>query len=116
MVLNLIMLRITSVLSTLDKPVVCVPERSWIHAATYGTKPYLPDGLVHHMLARASNGAAGKSYYFRIALDFMRNVDVEYDRGHSQSCHYVHRTYEDGYRRRRTHLRGQNPRRFPARG
>ncbi|TFK87286.1 hypothetical protein K466DRAFT_663122 [Polyporus arcularius HHB13444] len=58
MILYLIMLRITSVLSTPDKQVICIPERSWLRAAAFGTKPYTPEGLVHHMLIRADNAAA----------------------------------------------------------
>lgn len=54
------MLRITSVLSTPDKQVICIPERSWLRAAAFGTKPYTPEGLVHHMLIRADNAAASE--------------------------------------------------------
>ncbi len=65
--LYLMMLRITSVLSTPQKQVVCIPERSWLKASAYGSRPDVPDGLVHHMLIRADNRAASESGHLRHA-------------------------------------------------
>ncbi|KAI0718551.1 hypothetical protein C8T65DRAFT_693697 [Cerioporus squamosus] len=71
MLLYLMMLRITSVLSTPEKQVLCIPERSWLRASAHGSKPYVPEGLVHHMLVRADNDTAQ-----RFGQAWMRTIET----------------------------------------
>ncbi|RDX44563.1 hypothetical protein OH76DRAFT_1408975 [Lentinus brumalis] len=55
---NLIMLRITCILSNSEETVVYIPERTTLYAAAWVEPPPHWD-IVHHMLIRGSEGAAG---------------------------------------------------------
>ncbi|TFK86476.1 hypothetical protein K466DRAFT_600309 [Polyporus arcularius HHB13444] len=57
MLLNVIMLRITCILSNPEETVVLVPEWSIINAAAWGEKPPMCD-VVHHLVIRGSERAA----------------------------------------------------------
>ncbi len=59
MLLNVIMLRITCILSNPEETVVLIPEWSIINAAAWGEKPPMCD-VVHHLVIRGSERAAGE--------------------------------------------------------